>query len=300
MNPPSDRFYGDPFLFKKDGCNFLLFEDYRYATGKGVISYVEVDDAGNWGEPELALERPYHLSYPFVFESGGQIYLLPETSANRTIELYRAADFPKHWVLDRILMAGVRAVDATVVWYHEKFWLFTSLAAEGSTNTGELHLFFADALQGPWQPHPKNPIVSDVRRARPAGRLFSARGQLFRPAQDCSVRYGYAIVFQRIEVLSETDYREAPAGRIGPEWLPGNLATHTFDCNEDFEVLDARIQVFDPRWRFGLRSTSGRLPKTGPNGECYGSSITTPLDEGSMRTVGVDNGRRPVEVGQTE
>jgi hypothetical protein len=276
MLPPADRFYGDPFLFKKDGRTYLLFEEYPYPTAKGVISYVEIDENGRWNQPQLALERPYHLSYPFVFESDGEIYLIPETSANRTIELYRALDFPRRWALDRTLMTGVRAVDATVVQHHGKFWLFTCLGVGGASNAVELHLFHADALEGPWHPHRMNPVVSDVRHARPAGRLVHAGGELYRPAQDCSVRYGFAINFRRIKQLSEADYLEVPAGRLDPDWLPGNLATHTIDCNEDFIVLDARLHVREPRWRFREQSSSNRFADSVRAAESRASRIVMP------------------------
>jgi hypothetical protein len=40
------------------------------------------------------LERPYHLSYPYVFFVGDDAFMLPETAANGAIELYRAVSFP--------------------------------------------------------------------------------------------------------------------------------------------------------------------------------------------------------------
>src|SRR5207253_8229013 len=47
----------------------------------------------------------------------------------------------------------------------------------------ELHLFHAERLTGDWQPHPRNPVKSDARSARPAGSLFVRDGALYRPAQ---------------------------------------------------------------------------------------------------------------------
>jgi hypothetical protein len=72
-----------------------------------------------------------------------------------------------------------------------------------------------------------NPIVSDVRRARPAGRIFSHDGHLIRPAQDCSEAYGWRIALNRIEVLTEAEYREVPIGWIEPDGSAGTLRAHT-------------------------------------------------------------------------
>jgi hypothetical protein len=97
-------------------------------------------------------------------------------------------------------------------------------------------------VRGPWEPHPRNPVVSDVRRARPAGRPFrdESRG-LIRPSQDCSGLYGSAVVFNRIEELSETGYRETPIGRLEPGWRHANLGTHTYSASETWEAVDGRI-----------------------------------------------------------
>ena len=54
-----------------------------------------------------------------------------------------------------------------------------------------------------------NPIVSDVRRARPAGRVLSRDGELIRPSQDCSGRYGRAVAFNRIVRLTPTEFGES-------------------------------------------------------------------------------------------
>ena len=47
--------------------------------------------------------------------------MLPETSGNRTVELYRCVEFPHRWELDRVLMDGVHAVDATLA-EHDRRW----------------------------------------------------------------------------------------------------------------------------------------------------------------------------------
>ncbi len=38
---------------------------------KGHISVIRMDEQGVYSEPVKVLERPYHLSYPFVFEWEG-------------------------------------------------------------------------------------------------------------------------------------------------------------------------------------------------------------------------------------
>ena len=239
IDPPRTRFYADPFLFSHLGRKYIFLEDYVYATRKGLISCLPIDEEGNGGEPFVVLERNYHLSYPFVFRWGPDIFMIPETSDNRTIELYRAEEFPGKWVLHKVLFSDVRAVDSTLLQHQGKCWLFANIAVtEGAPLNDELFLFYSDTPFGPWLPHPQNPIVSDVRRARPAGAIFEQDGQLIRPSQDCALRYGHKIRLNCIDVLTESEYREHEIGEIGPDWVRGNVATHTLSRDEKLQVVD--------------------------------------------------------------
>ena len=91
----------------------------------------------------------------------------------------------------------------------------------------------------------RNPVVTDARRARPAGRVLRRDGALLRPAQDASGGYGRRIVLNRIDLLAEDDYRETAVASIEPGWLPGVVRTHTYTVDGDVEVLDG--QRYQPR-----------------------------------------------------
>jgi len=243
--PPRGQNYADPFPFEYKGKTYIFFEQFA-DEGLGTICCAELYSDGTLGETHQVLTRSYHLSYPFVFEWHGDIYLLPETSNNSTVEVYGAIDFPNRWELAVVLLRNVLAVDATILEYQGKLWLFAAGLGGLGTEWSELSLFFADSLFGDWHPHPKNPIVRDVRRARPGGRFFSQQGFLIRPGQDCSERYGYAISLNRVDVLSETDYKETPLATILPTWMPRGLATHTFNQQVGVTILDGEMLV--PRW----------------------------------------------------
>jgi len=102
----------------------------------------------------------------------------------------------------------------------------------------ETYLFSADRLDGEWRYHPANPVSTDVRRARGAGKIFTQEGRLVRPAQDCSVRYGYAIALNQIRLLNESEYEEFPGEWILPSWYPGLRATHTISSGAGIEIRD--------------------------------------------------------------
>jgi hypothetical protein len=243
ITPPKTSYYADPFVVKKRGMNYVFFEEYSWVKQKGVISYITIDEQGHVSKPTRALERDYHLSYPMLFEWQGDHYMLPETRANKTIELYRAIEFPSRWRRVKVMFSNVEAVDSTVFEYAGRFWLFTNMSVSGGSSVDEVFLFYSGSPLGEWTPHAQNPVVSDVRYARPAGKLFWLNGSLIRPSQENSVRYGYGVNLNKIELLTGHVYSETRLKLLTPDWLPGNLKTHTFNFSDDLEVIDGLTLV---------------------------------------------------------
>jgi hypothetical protein len=102
----------------------------------------------------------------------------------------------------------------------------------------ELRLFSSPDLLGPYAPHPLNPVLTDVRCARPAGAVLELDGQLLRPAQDGAEGYGGRIRWRRIERLDPDGYRETDAGFLEPPPQGGFSGLHTFNRLRDREALD--------------------------------------------------------------
>jgi hypothetical protein len=241
--------YADPFLFEHEGRHHLFVEHVPAGEQRGVISHVEVGNGAK--SPQPVIEAQHHLSYPFVFEHGGEIFMIPETSAVGRVELHRAVEFPHRWELDTVLLDDIGAVDATVLEHDGRLWMLVGVAGPGASSLDELHVFSADALRGPWQPHPRNPVVSDVRGARPGGAVLREGGRLIRPAQDGSRRYGWALSFREIDVLTATEYAEHEVERIEPGAIPGARAAHSYARDSRFEAVDGRGR--EPRFRLFRR-----------------------------------------------
>ncbi|MDQ2639060.1 MAG: hypothetical protein M3Y79_00520 [Pseudomonadota bacterium] len=244
--PPKDRDWADPFIVCHAGRNFIFFEELPYEVGRAHISAVEIFPDGRSGPPSVVLQRPYHLSYPFVFAWKGDLYMLPETAGNHTVELYRCEQFPHRWILDRVLLDGIRAFDATLHREGQHWWMFVSVAEPGADPSEEMHVFWSDSPLGPWHPHAANPVVSDARHARGAGPLFRREGVLYRPSQDCSASYGSAVSINRVDVLDPENYQETPVGRIDPDSKAGMRCLHTIGAVGKLRVLDFRVRR--PAW----------------------------------------------------
>jgi hypothetical protein len=241
LMPSKNKFWADPHVAQVNGKYYIFIEEFLYAKNKGHISVVELDNLGRWKTPIKVLEKNYHLSYPFLFKCNETFYMVPESQANRTIDLYECVEFPYKWNFKQCLMQDISAVDTTLIYYSKKWWLFTAMAEnEAAMPNVELFLFYSDDLfNGEWKAHPQNPIVSDVKSARPAGSLFVEDGKLFRPSQDCSKAYGYGFDLNEIETLSETEYLEKKIVSIRPDWDKKILATHTFANCGNVTVIDA-------------------------------------------------------------
>ena len=103
----------------------------------------------------------------------------------------------------------------------------------------ELFAYYADSpLADSWRPHATNPIVSDVRRARPAGAVFRAGSRLVRPSQDSGGHYGAGLNFCEIESLSHDTYSERVLGRLSPGGRGGLFSMHTFNASAGWQVTD--------------------------------------------------------------
>ena len=241
LTPPKELFWADPSAIKAGDRYYVFIEEYLYAKEKGHISVIELDPKrGMVGDPRIVLERDYHLSYPFVFEWNGEYFMVPESAANKTVELYRCTSFPFEWKLEKVLMTDVRAKDATLVEVDGLWWMFVSIAENCIPD--ELSLFYAKTPLGPWTPHPRNPVKSDVRGSRPAGALFEWNGEIYRPAQNSSGRYGYAMSINRVTKLDRESFQEEEVSTILPNWNKNLLGTHTLSIAGDLTVVDCLMK----------------------------------------------------------
>lgn len=240
-----DIFYADPFVMARRGRHFLFAEACPYATGKGVIVCAELGADGAPGPFRTVLERPWHLSYPFVFDHDGETWLAPESSAHGGIELYRASDFPYGWSLAEWLLPELPLVDPTFFEHDGRLWLLAGLATPGGSDWDELYAWHAPSLGGPWQAHRLNPIKSDCRGARPGGPVLRLDGRLLRPAQRCERFYGEALVWQEIRTLTPDAFEEVEIA-LWRAAGPGLSGPHAADLSTPVRAVDFRSLVSAP------------------------------------------------------
>jgi hypothetical protein len=238
------HFIADPFAYERDGQHVVLVEDYDHHA-KGRISELT-------GGPEASelglvpsLEPPYHLSYPHLFGEGGELYCLPEMFEARACGLWKRVG--ERWELVRKLVDGLPVVDPTLFKHEGRYWLLCTLQDDGAHGNLKLYGFYADSLDGEFRPHLLNPLKTDISSARPAGSVLALDGALYRPAQDCSETYGGALVLQRIDKLSPSEFEEVEVARFAPEPTgPYPHGLHTLNPMGFRTLIDGKKFAFDP------------------------------------------------------
>jgi hypothetical protein len=240
--PPEDRFWADPFVWRWEGRYYVFYEEYPYATGRGHISVMELgEDARPLGEGRSVIQEPYHLSYPFLFEFEGELYMVPEKKEKRRVDIYRCTRFPDEWEVFRTIFSGVKMVDCTLFEHDGRWWLFGSVKRNGLRYDETLFAYFADTpLSDHWTPHTLNPLMRDFGKARPAGRIIhGVEGRLLRPSQDCVRRYGDGLSVSEITRLTPDEFVENPVWHQSGEAV-GWYAMHHLDWREGLMVMDAQ------------------------------------------------------------
>lgn len=181
----------------------MFFELLDLETNQGDIGYAESEDGIEWKYQGIAIDEPFHLSYPYVFKMDNEYYLIPESTNDLSVRLYRAINFPNEWEYIGNLLSGHHYIDPSIFYYNNKWWLYVY------SHIGILNLYYSDDLLDGWRPHPMNPIVKfNDNIARPGGRVFTYRGRLYRLAQDCDPTYGLQVFAHEIIELTKDHYKE--------------------------------------------------------------------------------------------
>jgi hypothetical protein len=169
--------------------------------------------------------------------------MIPETHSNHTIDLYECVDFPFNWKFSKSLMKNIDAVDTTLYHHNDKWWLFTSISKYEQIKTwDDLFLFYTDDLiNGSWKSHPRNPIISDIRKARSAGKIFLQNNNIIRPSQDNSLGYGSSIVLNKI-FFDEENYDETLLENLRPDWSSKIKGLHTIQFDSGLTMIDAKLK----------------------------------------------------------
>jgi len=226
-------------VINRNGKNYCFVEDFDYLKQRGSIAVYELADGGAL-RVGTALEEGFHLSFPYLFEYQGELFMCPESSENKDIRIYQCIEFPLRWKLKKIAMEKISAADTMIFPKDGKWWMFTNIDALGiGDHCSELFIFFASSpLESEWTPHGLNPVIVDASRARNAG--FIMDGDIYyRCSQGQGFDfYGKQVLINKITELTDHSYQESCSCVVIPTFKAGAVGTHHLHTNGKITVFD--------------------------------------------------------------
>jgi hypothetical protein len=249
-------------IFSADPCflgDEIVFERMNRWRGRAELWLARADGTC----ARRFIRRPDHLSYPCVTDMCGRTFLVYEASSSGACSILERRGGRWHTVA----LIEQPIVDGTLLHRDGLWWLFGTLA-DGTENDA-LHIWWSEAIGGPWQAHELNPVKRDPSCSRPAGRFHLSNLGLIRPAQDCSSTYGGGIALCRVDRLDRRGFEEVVLRRLRPE-KEYPLGIHTINGHSDTLVIDGKRRVFHPmaallKWTSRTRSTRPSSPKALPS-----------------------------------
>lgn len=255
VDMPEGTCIADPFIYEADGEHYLFVELFEKKKNKACIAYYKFIDGKPVYQGKI-IEQSYHMSYPCIFEYNGAHYMIPETSANHTIDLYRATEFPHKWEKVKSLVSGVRYIDTTVLKKNSHHYAVSyQKAAQG---------WGLDAFVLDLEKMTMTKVASqqyDANVCRPAGH-FIQKDELLRPAQNCARKYGESLILYSVDRFDNSCYEEhekmcLDVSSILMDKKPNRI--HTYNCDSLYEVVDVYFERIDllhgvnTLWRAYLR-----------------------------------------------
>jgi hypothetical protein len=247
MSNNSDyRFFADPFIFKSPEGNInLIYEDFDFNTNYGKICMSSFTDKLKYLSSIELLDTKSHFSYPFIYFDKDKVIVIPEACESGNVCGYDF-NFKTNSLVNKIdIIKGQPLLDSTILHYNNKYWLFAT--KRGLKSNSQLYIYYADNFDGPYSEHIKNPFKNNLDGTRPAGNFIKFDGQIYRPTQNSSERYGKSISLNKICKLDELDFIEELYFKINP---PSNSnygkGIHTINFLDDYLVIDGLKIEFSP------------------------------------------------------
>lgn len=239
---PKNESWAHPFILNYKKGIYVFFENYSYKTKKGKIS------CGIINKQELdnitdVLDLDYHLSYPYIFEENGDVFLMPETSENNRLELYKCIHFPDKWELYSTAFEGEKVAGAT--FYDDENnqkWLFVNKQVNINVDmSNELFIYKVDTLKlENLEPHKLNPVIINSQKARNGGPIFKYKNEIYRPSQaNIDGIYGRALNINKIEKLTIDEFIEKDIMTVYPNFHKDLISMHHLHQLDGIYVIDA-------------------------------------------------------------
>ena len=192
----------DPFIVNKNGKYYIFYEEKsgKRNSNHGNICVLESTDGVSWEYLGYALDAPFHLSWPNVFELEGEYYMIPECGATLEMAIYKAVDFPMKWKKEVIIRIGEDYADPILYRYNKVWYLFV-------WEKQVLSLYYNDNfLEDDWTLHSSSPVATGSG-SRPAGQIYTINDEPYMFLQMSDGSYGTGVYAYVIDSISTTNFQ---------------------------------------------------------------------------------------------
>lgn len=233
----NDRWFADPFILDVTEAEIIILaEEYCYEVSRGRIARVIIDRRTYEEKDfEIILDLPTHLSFPFIIRQNGKVYLMPENSASGCSTVYEYDD-TKRKIIPLHHLAEEPFADATIFEMDDKSFLCTTMLPDTNSTSVKIYSFDKDNLKVTER---IATVEFPIKCGRNAGEVFSVEGQMYRPAQDCTLRYGHGVILQKMSI-ENGKWNFENVNSFYPNTFKYNQGVHTFNNYKGLIVIDAR------------------------------------------------------------
>ena len=251
-----EYWYADPLLYEFSGELFLYMEAFDKKKKKGCIACSRILD-GKIGEAKTIIEEPYHMSFPMIYKMGNEVYMIPETEAGGTINIYINNDDPCKWTLFQRIETEMSIVDSVV--YDSSIDTVSIIASTFCPNNPKLTRYILYQLR---KEHDRFSICFDDKFNSSSQYGYGNRnsgyiiGDLHCTQRSTPAVYGYANVFYRLKGFKEGTLDETFMSEITPNQIKmisdkriKPIGIHTYSLAGNYEAIDLEYLEFNPgKW----------------------------------------------------
>lgn len=238
----------DPFLIDYRDKKYLFFELYDRLKRKGAIGYREIKNE-KISKIYKAYETTAHLSYPFIFEKDGNLFIIPESNNLNKLILLQLKPNSKRLRFEckGVLLDNIALADATFTQINNEYIMFATPVTDGD-NSSKLNLY--RLKDSKWVLYGENPVINNKANARMAGKIINRNDKMIRCSQNCSVTYGGGVNFSYVD-CEAGQFNESLFLSLGADDIKLNSkihydGIHTYNYDDMFEVIDVkRNSVFN-------------------------------------------------------
>lgn len=234
-HPYHDRWFADPFVLKVTDSEIIVFvEECLMDNPKGIICELVIDrHTMRLKERYVLLEKETHLSYPAIIRYERKIYVYPENGASGELNIYEY-DADNHLLIKPVCILKEAVADATILRRDNHYYLSATKFPEAQEKA---YIYESDSPFGPFIQISSRPYQSDLHYSRQGGDFFVVQDRLYRPAQDCFVRYGSALHIMETIVNGEKT-SEFSVASLSPQSNRYRLGLHTLNFENGIAVID--------------------------------------------------------------